>query len=62
MASAQQLKEWAADYMKQATVSVSTATANSYHRLAQTLHALSASRTTREGLSRRKDPSPSPDE
>ena len=64
MASALQLKEWAADCMKQATVSVSRTTANSYRRLAQTLRALSARRAARDtqGPPRRNDPSPSPDE
>jgi hypothetical protein len=64
MASAQQLKEWAADCMKQAKVSVSTTTASSYRRLAQKLHELAASRAARDaqGPPRRKDPSPSPDE
>jgi hypothetical protein len=64
MASAQQLKEWAAEYMKQATVSVGTTTANSYRKLADRLHELSARRTARDAESARprKDPSPSPDE
>jgi hypothetical protein len=64
MASAQQLKEWAADCMKQSTVSVSRITANSYRRLAQKLHELSAGRAASktQGPPRRKDPSPSSDE
>jgi hypothetical protein len=64
MASAQQLKEWATDCMKQSTVSVSRITANSYRRLAQKLHELSASRVANDtqGPPRRKDPSPSSDE
>jgi hypothetical protein len=64
MTSAHQLKERAAEYMKQATVSVSATTANSYRKLAQKLHELSASRAARDTQDRplRKDPSPSPDE
>ena len=64
MASAQQLKEWAADRMKQAKISVSMTTANNYRRLAQKLHELAASRAARnaQGSLRGKDPSPSPDE
>jgi hypothetical protein len=64
MASAHQLKEWAAECMKQATVSVSMTTANSYRKLAQKLHELSANRAARDtqGPPPRKDPSPSPDE
>jgi hypothetical protein len=64
MVSAQHLKEWAADCMKQAKVGVSTTTANSYRRLAQKLHELAAGQATRDaqGPPRRKDPSPSPDE
>jgi hypothetical protein len=64
MASAQQLKEWATGCMKQSTVSVSQITANSYRRLAQKLHELSASRVANDtqGSPRRKDPSPSSDE
>ena len=64
MASAQQLKEWATDCMKQSTVSVSRITANSYRRLAQKLHKFSASRAANDtqGPPRRKDPSPSSDE
>jgi hypothetical protein len=64
MASTLRLKEWATDCMKQATVSVSRTTANSYRKLAQKLHELSASRAVRDaqGPPRRKDPSPSSDE
>ena len=64
MASAQQLKEWAADRMKQAKVSVGVTTASGYSRLAQKLSELAGSRPTRDaqGPPRRNDPSPSPDE
>jgi hypothetical protein len=64
MTLGQQLKEWAADRMKQAKVSVSTTTANSYRRLAQKLHELAAGRVAlgAQDPPRRKDPSPSPDE
>jgi glutamine synthetase len=64
MASAQQLKEWAAGCIKQAKVRVNMTTANSYRRLAQKLHELAVNRVARgaQGPPRRKDPSPSPDE
>jgi hypothetical protein len=64
MASAQQLKEWATGRVKQSTVSVSQMTANSYRRLVQKLHELSASRSANDtqGPPPRKDPSPSLDE
>jgi len=64
MTSAQQMKEWATDYMKQAKVGVSTTTANSYRRLAEKLHELAAGRAARntQRPPRQNDPSPSPDE
>jgi hypothetical protein len=64
MTSTQELKEWAADRMKQAKVSVGVTTANSYNKLAQTLRELAARRAARgtQGPPRRNDPSPSPDE
>jgi hypothetical protein len=64
MALAQQLKDWAADRMKQAKAGVGVTTASSYSRLAQKLRQLAAIRPARDaqGPPRRNDPSPSPDE
>jgi hypothetical protein len=64
MTSAQQLKDWATDRMKQAKVNVGVTTASGYRSLAQKLRKLAARRRARDaqGQPRRNDPSPSSDE